>query len=495
MTTKNAASILTSLSLRRGSAAAPGAPQRKRRWTRWVIGALVLAGIAAFVLAPRPVEVAAASVVSTTQSQQDALLTASGYVVAQRRAAVASKATGRLVELKVREGSEVKRGELIARIDSSDMLAAIAAAQAALAQARVGVAQADASALQAAAGVRQAQVELGNAEAELVRAQGLKDSGFTSQQALDAVQRRVDAARSALASAEAGVASAVAARNQAEAGVVLAQAQIKVQEVNLNNTEIRAPFDGVVLNKNANVGDMITPFSSASGTSGAVVTMADMTTLEVEADVSESKVALVKVDQPVEITLDAFPELRLRGSVSRIVPTVDRAKATVMTKVRFDQLDPRILPEMSAKVSLLARRPSDADLQAVLAVNPRALTQRGGKTVVLRITKDDTVELVEVERLRQMGDMVELRSLPAMSGAMVADPAGPAGSSGGAANSTATGLAGGAASSAASGAVAANVGAVSSTSALESGDRVVLDADAKLQAGMKVKIAAPGGGK
>jgi hypothetical protein len=163
--------------------------------------------------------------------------------------------------------------------------------------------------------------------------------------------------------------------------------------------------------------------------------------------------------------------------------------------VRFDQLDARILPEMSAKVSLLARRPSDADLQAVLAVNPRALTQRGGKTVVLRITKDDSVEVIEVERLRRMGDMVELRSLPAMSGAMAADPAGQAGSSGGAANGTATGLAGGAASSAASGAVAANVGAVPSTNALKSGDRVVLDADAKLQAGMKVKIAAPGGGK
>jgi RND family efflux transporter MFP subunit len=314
-----------------------------------------------------------------------------------------------------------------------------------------------------------------------VRAQGLKDSGFTSPQALDGVQRRVDAARGALGAAQAGVGAAAAARNQAEAGVVLAQAQIRVQEVNLANTEIRAPFDGVVLNKNANVGDMITPFSSASGTSGAVVTMADMATLEVEADVSESKVALVKVDQPVEITLDAFPELRLRGSVSRIVPTVDRAKATVMTKVRFDQLDPRILPEMSAKVSLLARRPSDADLQAVLAVNPRALTQRNDRTVVLRINKDDSVEAIEVERQRPLGDLVELRGVGSATGG--AGAAAAAGASG----ATATG--------ASNSAITATGAAAAPGGPLRSGDRVVLDADAKLQAGMKVKIAAPGGGK
>jgi RND family efflux transporter MFP subunit len=445
------ASLLTSLRLRRGKASAgaggPGGVGRKRRWQRWMVGALVLAALAAFVLAPRPMEVAVVSVVSTTPSQQDALLTASGYVVAQRRAAVASKATGRLLELKVREGSEVKRGELIARLDAADVSAAIAAAQAGLAQARVGVAQAEAAIQQARAVVRQAEVELTNAAVEFTRSQGLKSGGFASPQAEDAALRRVDAARASVAAAQAGVVSATAARSQAEAGVVLAQAQLQVQQVNLANTEIRAPFDGVVLVKNANVGDMITPFSSASGTSGAVVTMADMATLEVEADVSESKVALVKIDQPVEITLDAFADLRLRGSVARIVPTVDRAKATVMTKVRFEQIDPRILPEMSAKVSLLGKRPSDADLQAVLAVNPRAVAERAGASVVLRVvTRDDTVEQIAVQRLRSLGDLVEIQAL-------------------------------------------------GSTPPLKSGDRLVLAPETRLQAGMKVKIAAAGGVK
>jgi multidrug efflux pump subunit AcrA (membrane-fusion protein) len=312
--------------------------------------------------------------------------------------------------------------------------------------------------------VRQAEVELNNAAVELTRNQGLKDGGFVSPQAEDAAQRRVDAARAALAGAQAGVVSATAGRSQAEAGVVLAQAQLKVQQVNLDNTEIRAPFDGVVLVKNANVGDMITPFSSAAGTLGAVVTMADMATLEVEADVSESKVALLRKDQPVEITLDAFPELRLRGSVARIVPTVDRAKATVMTKVRFEQIDPRVLPEMSAKVSLLARRPSDADLQAVLGVNPRAVVERAGQAVVLRINgKDETLEQITVKRLRSLGDLVEIQELQARQ-----EPGG--------------------ASSAA--AAAAGVGA-----RLNSGDRLVLAPETKLQPGMKVKIAAAGGAK
>ena len=192
-------------------------------------------------------------------------------------------------------------------------------------------------------------------------------------------------------------------------GLGQAKAQLKIQQVNQDFTEIRAPFDCVVLVKNANVGDLITPFSNASGTSGAVVTVADMSTLEVEADVSESNVAQVKPDQPVEITLDAIPGARFRGSVSRIVPTVDRAKATVMTKVRFEQLDPRILPEMSAKVSFLSQAVSAADQQPVLAVPPQAIVPRDGHEVVFRIGADDKASAVTVAKGRTLGDVVELR--------------------------------------------------------------------------------------
>jgi multidrug efflux pump subunit AcrA (membrane-fusion protein) len=152
---------------------------------------------------------------------------------------------------------------------------------------------------------------------------------------------------------------------------------------------------------------MITPFSAASGTSGAVVTMADMGTLEVEADVSESNVARVRVDQPVEITLDAIPEARFRGSVARIVPTVDRAKATVMTKIRFEKLDARILPEMSAKVNFLSQPASDADQQPVVAVNPKAIVERDGRRLVFRL-RGDTVEEVTVTLGRKLGDAQEL---------------------------------------------------------------------------------------
>jgi HlyD family secretion protein len=327
------------------------------------------------------------SVVTSTPSQQYVDLTASGYVVAQRRAAVASKATGRLVELKVREGSRLRKGDVIARLDASDVMATMAAAQAGVRQAEVGV--------------RQAQVELTNAQSELARSKGLQAQGFISPQAVEVAQTR---AKSAKASVQA-----------AQAGVVAAQAQVKVQQVNEDFTAIRAPFDGVVLVKNANVGDIITPFSSAAGSQGAVVTMADMSTLEVEADVSESSVGKTRVGQPVEIVLDALPEVRFRGRVGGIVPTVDRAKATVMTKIRFDQLDERILPEMSAKVNFLSRPITQADQQPVLAVSAQALQDRDGGKVVWRVRVEGsgetarwTVEPVAVKPGRTLGEVVEI---------------------------------------------------------------------------------------
>ena len=366
--------------------------RRRRRWP-WVLAVLALAAAAAAALLPRKTEVQTTTVLAAYPSQQYAELSASGYVVAQRRAAVASKGTGRLIELQVREGSVVKKGDLIGRLDATDVQAAIAASQS-------GVLQAQAGKAQAVAALGQARAELANAELELQRQQDLKAQGFVSPQAVDGAARRLAVARSALATQQAAI-------NTAQAGIAQSQTQVRVQQVNQANTEIRAPFDGVVLVKNANVGDMITPFSSASGTSGAVVTMADMTTLEVEADVSESNVARIKPEQPVEITLDALPEMRFRGNVSRIVPTVDRAKATVMTKIRFETLDARILPEMSAKVSFLSRAATAEDQKPVIAVNPKAIATHDGKPVVFRLT-GETVDLVPVTVGRKIGDLQEL---------------------------------------------------------------------------------------
>ena len=377
--------------------------RRRRRWP-WVLAALLIVGAAAALLMPRKTEVQASAVLAAYPSQQYAELSASGYVVAQRRAAVASKGTGRLIELRVREGSTVKQGDLIGRLDASDVQAAIVASQS-------GVTQAQAAKAQAEAAVGQARAELANAEVELKRQQDLRAQGFVSAQAVDGAERRLAVARSMLATQQAAVVLA-------QAGIGQSQAQVAVQRVNQTNTEIRAPFDGVVLIKNANVGDMITPFSSASGTSGAVVTMADMATLEVEADVSESNVARIKPEQPVEITLDALPEMRFRGNVSRIVPTVDRAKATVMTKIRFETLDPRILPEMSAKVSFLSRPAAPEDQKAVIAVNPKAVVERDGKKAVFRIVGDG-VALVPVTLGRKIGDLQEVTGSSLKSGERV----------------------------------------------------------------------------
>jgi len=392
-----------SLKSRLAPLAGRSAPLRKRRraWWPWLVGALLVAGALFYWFGERKTEVQASAVMSAFPSAQYAQLTASGYVVAQRRAAVSSKGTGRLIDLKVREGSVVKSGELLGRLDDSDV-------QAALQAARANQGMADAGVAQAVAGQSQAAVELGNAEEELRRQVSLERQGFVSPQALDSARRRVDAARAAVASAQ-------ATRLSATSGLAFARAQIQVQEVNRANTEIRAPFDAVVLVKNANVGDMITPFSSAAGSQGAVVTVADMTTLEVEADVSESNVGQVRIDMPVEIVLDALPGKRFQGSVSRIVPTVDRAKATVMTKVRFAQLSPEILPEMSARVVFMSQRPTQADLQPVVAVNPKTVVQREGKSTVWRIVGAGegqalTVQPLAVTTGRTLGDALEITS-------------------------------------------------------------------------------------
>ncbi|RZU01171.1 efflux RND transporter periplasmic adaptor subunit [Rivibacter subsaxonicus] len=387
----NPASRLSQLKIDRGG---PKPGRKRRRWGLWIAVAVGITAAAAVALRPRAPEVQTSSVLLSTPSQQYAQLTASGYVVAQRRAAVASKATGRLLELNVREGSRVKKGDLIARVDASDVQAQIDAASA-------GVRQAEAA-------VKQAQAEAANAEAELKRNQQLVAQGFLSPAALDVSTAKAASARAAIASAQAAVGQG--------------QAQLKLQQVNRDFTEIRAPFDGVVLVKNANVGDIITPFSSAAGSLGSVVTMADMGTLEVEADVSESNLAKARIGQPVEITLDALPDKRFRGKVATIVPTVDRAKATVMTKIQFEQLDPGILPDMSAKVSFLSQAVSDADLRSVIAVNPATVVERDGKKLVFRVGKPGkdgeapVVQALAVTPGRMLGESLEVSGNALKSG-------------------------------------------------------------------------------
>jgi RND family efflux transporter MFP subunit len=359
------------------------APVRRRRTRRWVmLGGVAVALVAVgiyLVVRPRVADVQTVAIVTSTPSQQFVVLNATGYVVAQRKAAIASKATGRLEWLGVAEGSRVKAGEVIARLDNRDVVA-----QAQAADAQVGAAR---------AALEQALAEERDALAQHRRNVDLVGKGFVSQSALDASKARADRAVAGVGSARASVAAAEASARHAGVAV--------------DYTLIRAPFDGVILSKSANVGDMVTPFSSAADSKGAVVTMADMDTLEVEADVSESSLSKVKVGQPAEIVLDALPDTRFLGHISRMVPTVDRAKATVMTKVRFDRIDPRVLPEMSAKVAFLSQDVSAEQQRPLTAVAADAVVTRDGRSIVF-VVRDGVATAVPVSPGAKLGDLVAI---------------------------------------------------------------------------------------
>ena len=378
---------LSKLSIDRSAKAqVPGARSRRWRWIKIVLAAAVAAAVVFGVsrgINGKP-SVDTASVGLAYPSQNYTLLNATGYVTAQRKAAISSKATGRLEWLGVLEGSHVKKDQIIARLENRDVSASLGQAQA-----NIKVAQAS---------LEQGNAELTDAENAYKRSKDLLAQHFIAAATNDAAQARYNKAKAAILGMRAGIAAA--------------QANAQVAQVALDQTLIRAPFDGVILTKNANVGDNITPFSSAADSKGAVVTIADMATLEVEADVSESNLAKIGADQPCEIQLDAFPELRLAGVISRMVPTVDRSKATLLVKVRFIDRDARVLPDMSAKVAFLSKAVPNEDKKPVLATPPSALVKRDGKQVAF-VLKDDKVHMVAVTTGRKIGELVEVGGLAA----------------------------------------------------------------------------------
>jgi HlyD family secretion protein len=339
-----------------------------RFWKGWVAGAVVFAGVAIWWASAAQV-VQTTPVVQAYPSQTLSVLNASGYVVAQRKAALSTKATGRLEWLGVAEGSVVKKGELIARLESRDTRAQLEQSQ---------------------AQVKVAQAELVEAELAAKRSAQLLAKNFISTASHD---------------------SAIARRDRAKAALSASQAAEHVAQANLDQTEIRAPFEGVVLTKNANVGDNITPFSSAVDSKGAVVTIADMSTLEVEADVSESNLGRLSIGQPAEIGLDALPGERFSGSIIRMVPTIDRSKATRLVKVKFDAIDPRVLPEMSAKVVFLERPLSEAERTPIVAVSSQAVAAREGKPVVYLVENDRVREVALDTGVQPKGDLVPVSGL------------------------------------------------------------------------------------
>lgn len=376
---------ISKLKIERNPAAAQARPQR-RRWVRPLIAGAVLlaiAGIASKQLGGK-INVETVTVAQSYPSQSYTLLNATGYVVAQRKAALSSKATGRLEWLGVLEGSQIKKDEVVARLENRDVSATLGQAQA-----NIKVAQAN---------LEQGQAELADAQANFKRTGELLAQKFITASAYDAAQARLNKAKANIAGYQAAIAAA--------------KASAQVAQVAVDQTLIRAPFDGVVLTKNANVGDNITPFSSAADSKGAVVTIADMSTLEVEADVSESNLSKIRVDQPADITLDAFPELHLAGTVSRMVPTIDRSKATLLVKVRFSEHDPRVLPDMSAKVAFLSKAVPPEDRQPVTTVQAAAITTRDGKAVVFQLD-GDKVKQVAITQGRKLGELVEVKGVKA----------------------------------------------------------------------------------
>lgn len=364
---------LEKLRVKRGPSVAPKA-RAQRSWRTWAMaGGAVL--LVVYVLIPKPATVQLTQVVSAWPSQQYQVLNATGYVVAQRKAAVASKGTGRVEWLGVNEGDFVKAGTVVARLENRDVAASY---QAAIANSKV-----------AAAGLGSAQNEMEDAQRNFDRTTILFNRKLVSLFNLQEAKSRKARVTSSVQSAEASLAAA--------------RANELLAKTNLDSTQIVAPFDGTVISRSANVGDIVTPLASAADAKGAVLLMADLTTLEVDADVSESSLSQIKIGQPCEIVLDAFPDRRYRAEVRIIAPTINRASATVTAKVRFLDADPKVLPDMSARVMFMSQAvAADAD-KPVLAASASSIVEGDGGSRVFQVGADGRAHAVAVQSGAMLG--------------------------------------------------------------------------------------------
>ena len=312
---------------------AEAASERPRRWPWLAVAVLVLLALAGggWWLLAREAEPAAAAAppapaVQPRHSGSGAVLDASGYVTARRRATVSSKVTGKIVEVMVEEGMEVEEGQVLARLDASTQQAVLRLTEANLEAARRAVAEIEA--------------RLDQARLDLDRAARLVSSEVAPQADLDVARTEVAAL----------VARLALERERVE----VAQRELALQRVSLDDTVIRAPFAGVAISKDAQPGEMISPVSAGGGfTRTGICTLVDMSSLEIEVDVGESYIQRVHAGQRVEATLDAYPDWKIPARVITTIPAADREKATVKVRIAFDRLDPRILPDMGVKVSFL----------------------------------------------------------------------------------------------------------------------------------------------
>ena len=330
------------------------------------------------------VRVATASVGSGGSSGPGAVLDASGYVTARRRATVSSKVTGKVVEIFVEEGQEVRAGQVLARLDDAQPRAALAYAEAQLSAAQKSFAE--------------DQARLREAELNLQRRERLLQDGVVGRAEVDTARAEVDSLKARIA------------YTQEQVGV--AEAQVTLRRTDLDDMVVRAPFSGVAISKDAQPGEMISPVSAGGGfTRTGIGTIVDMSSLEIEVDVNESFINRVRPGQKVSAVLDAYPDWSIPAHVITTVPTADRQKATVRVRIAFDELDPRILPDMGVKVSFLREEDPEAETRPVprVLVPKAAVRSVDGRTVVF-VVRDDRVERRAIRAGNENGDHVEVVS-------------------------------------------------------------------------------------
>jgi RND family efflux transporter MFP subunit len=381
-------SDLSSLRIRRETEPRRLPPRRFLLVAIGLVALIVVAAAAAYIARGRVTEVRVASA-ALRGGDSGGGLTANGYVVARTKASVSSKVPGRLASLNYEEGDAVPAGAVIARLEAAEY-------QAAAHQARAELLALEAVRHEVEAALAQATRGRDRARALAEAAPG---DGLVSRQA-------VEDAETALAVAEARLQAATARIESARQGLAMAEA-------NLENTLVRAPFAGTVLRKDAEVGEVVAPSVGGGLTRGAVVTMADLSTLEVEVDVNESYIAGIRSEQPAEIVLDAYPGERFPGRVRQVVPTADRQKATVLVRVAIDSQDPRILPEMGARV--VFRAVAGEGESGAAAAGPRvfvpaaAVRSEAGETVVY-VVADGRVRRQVIEAGPVSGGEREVRA-------------------------------------------------------------------------------------
>lgn len=357
-----------------------GSGPRKTRLLALSVVIILLTAAAVVVLRKTVAVVSVAEARPAGDPSATALLNASGYVTPRRRATIAAKITARVIDVYVDEGMTVTEGQILARLDDSDAQRRLQAARA----------QRDATAAQ----IENIKVNLVNAERELRRQEDLEKDGFTSVQAIDLARTTAESLRAQVA----------AGQEQVKA----AEAQTAMAQQDVENCTVRAPFAGVVVSKDAQRGEMVSPISAGGGfTRTGIATIVDMGSIEIEVDVNESYIARVETGQPVEAVLDAYPDWRIPAKVRTVIPTADRQKATVKVRISFDKLDPRILPDMGVKVSFLAGEQAAGQTAARALIPREAKRTIDGKPVIF-LFRDGVLERRAVSLGAEIGGDVQV---------------------------------------------------------------------------------------